>query len=397
MNLKTKPIPTSLILGISLVIALLWAYWPVLTSLAAKLSTDEDQSFALLLPFVSGYIVYLKWPQIRGGPWRPAWMGVVVLALGLFLYNVGEASTDLYTPRLSFVVSLSGVFFIFGGWRMVRLLGFPLLLLALMVPLPDFVIRQITLPLQLISSRLATEMLQFVGIPAVRQGNIIDLGVRQLQIVAACSGLRYILSLMAMGIIYCYFYQRRLWKVAILLLSLIPAAIIANALRVAAMGIYPALLEGFWHGFSGWLIFVFCLGFLFLVNWVLSYRQPKIEREAGPEAPSAEIMASGAKPSYLRHIIVALCIVLAAGYFAQTVGNIAPVPLRQSFDNFPSHLGSGRESVIMLPPKCLKPPVQVPIIMRNFPILPMAQSSRYGLLTMKIRRPMARSTLPLPA
>ena len=162
-----------------------------------------------------------------------------------------------------------------GGWRLVRLLLFPLFLLVVMVPLPEFATKQLTLPLQLISSRLATTMLQMVGIPAFCQGNVIDLGVRQMQVVEACSGLRYILALFALGVIFCYFFQRRLWKILLLLMVLIPSAIVANALRVMGMGIFPALQQpGFWHAFSGWLIFVFCLGILSLINWILNKIQP---------------------------------------------------------------------------------------------------------------------------
>lgn len=339
MNFKNNSRLIPVMFSIALLVALVWAYWPVLKNLTNRLLTDEDYSFGLLLPVVSGYIVYLKWPQIRRGSWRPSWLGLVVLALGMVLYIVGELSTDIYTPTLSFVVSLSGVLFLLGGWKLVRLLGFPLLLLVFMIPLPNFLTQQLTLPLQLISSRLATEMLQMIGVVAVRQGNVIDLGIRQLQVVAACSGLRYILALLALGIIFCYFYQRRPWKAAILIIAIIPAAIFANALRVAGMGIYPALQEGFWHGFSGWLIFVFCFGFLFLLNWVLTFRESETQRPADKEPPAEETSLDSLKPSY-SPLIVGLILVIVAGHFGLKLGNIPPVPLLQSFDNFPLQLGS---------------------------------------------------------
>lgn len=349
MNPKVRTIPVSLILGSSLVIALFWAYWPVMKSLAAQLLGSEDYSFGLLLPLVGGYIVYLKWPHIKSRSLHPAWTGVVVLFLGLTLYILGQASTDLYIPRLSFVLSLCGVFVILGGWQLALFLWFPLFLLIFMIPLPQFLFQKLTLPLQLISSRLATGMLQIIGIPAVRQGNVIDLGVRQLQVVAACSGLRYILSLLALGFIFCYFYQRRPWKVAILILSLIPAAIIANALRVAGMGIFPALQVGFWHSFSGWLIFIFCLGFLFLLNRIISNSQDSISEDFGQDPPRAVFESVNRdRPSYFPHLLVALVMVLGAGYFALYVAKVAPVPLLQSFDSFPMQLGpwQGRQTRI---------------------------------------------------
>ena len=204
------------------------------------------------------------------------------MALGFSLYLAGELVTDTYLPYVSFFVVLSGCVFLLGGWRIFRQLAFPLLILILMVPLPVFITQQLTLPLQVISSRLAADFLLAWGIPLVRHGNVIDLGVRQLQVVAACSGLRYILALLALAIIYGYFSQRRPWKAAVLIISIIPAAIVANALRVAGMGLFPAWQEGFWHGFSGWLIFILCCGWLMLLNRIMDYRQPSPPGDGRP-------------------------------------------------------------------------------------------------------------------
>ncbi len=136
-------------------------------------------------------------------------VGRSYLAVALCLNIIGELAADLYFPRVSFVISLFGLVVLVGGWGLARLLIFPLLLLFLMIPLPDLITKALTIPLQLISSQLASRMLRLIGIPVLRQGNIIDLGVRQMQIVDACSGLRYILALLALGVIFCYFYQRK--------------------------------------------------------------------------------------------------------------------------------------------------------------------------------------------
>jgi len=325
-------------LGLALAGVILWFYWHVLSQLAKTLTEDEDFSFGLLLPIVSGYIAYLKWPEIRRLSWQPSWWGLAGIALGLALFVLGELATDMYTPCFSFVVVLSGLLILMGGKEAVRQFSFPLLLLVLMIPLPFFITQKITLPLQLLSSRLATGLLQLGGIPAVREGNVIDLGVRQLQVVAACSGLRYILSLLALAIIYCYFFQRRGWKVFILLCSIIPAAIVANALRVAGMGLFPALQEGFWHGFSGWLIFIFCFGFLGSLNWLLNYLQPPPPLKALDDGPKEKPKESY-RGSYGLYLFVALGLVILVGPFALSAGQSRPVPLRQSFANFPMQLG----------------------------------------------------------
>ena len=321
-----------------LALAVLWFYWPVLAKLFVDLAENEDYSFGLLLPLVSGYIVYLKWPQIRSYLWRPSWLGLLCLAAGFALYIVGELGADLYIPRVSFVIVITGLLFLMGGWGLVRLLGFPLFLLILMFPLPGLLTKQLTMPLQLISSRLATTMLQMVGIPAFCQGNVIDLGVRQMQMVEACSGLRYILALFALGVIFCYFFQRRLWKILLLLMVLIPSAIVANALRVMAMGIVPALLlPGFWHAFSGWLIFVFCLGILSLINWILNKLQPLSPIPPDPFAPP--IPAPKRALATMSYPVLAVVLVGLGGPIAIRVAHAPAVELRQSFDRFPIKLG----------------------------------------------------------
>jgi exosortase D (VPLPA-CTERM-specific) len=325
----------------ALALFLVHFYWPVLVSLANSLTASEDYSFGLLLPFVSGYLVYLKWPRLRRHGWQPSWMGLPIIFLGFGIYMLGDLAAAFYFPPVSFLVVLTGLLWLTGGWPLVRELAFPLLLLLLMIPLPSMVMQSVTFPLQLLSSSLAASMLQFIGIPVVRHGNVIDMGVRQLQVVDACSGLRYILSLSSLGLIYCYFYQSRLWKAAILVLCLVPSAILANALRVATMGIFPALQEGFWHSFSGWLIFIFCFGFLILINWLLNYLKPEVSI---PDAeakflPEGAEPASATKTSYLPHLIAALILVLLAGQMALRLSRAPDIPLLQALDNFPLTLG----------------------------------------------------------
>ena len=335
-------------LGVLLVAAIVWFYWPILSDQFSRLLSDEDYSFGLLLPIVSGYIVYLKWSKIKALPGRPSWTGLWIVALGFCLYILGDLITDLYTSSLSFIVLLAGIVTLLGGWSLIRLLVFPLLLLILMIPLPDFVMRQLTLPLQLLYSSLAAGMIRGIGIPVTLKGNVIDMGTRQLQVVAACSGLRYILSLTALGTIFCYFYQRCLWKAALLLLSVVPAAIIANALRVAGMGIFPALQEGFWHMFSGWLIFLFCFGFLALVNWGVNFLKAPAA-SAAEEPPAASGALAGGKPSLTPYLAVALALLGLAAPL-RFLAQAPPMPLCQSFANFPMELGAWRGHHVYIDP-----------------------------------------------
>ncbi len=343
--MKSEVTPSSnffIIFGIILTLGVFVLYWPVLTHLVNQLASDEDFSYGLLLPFVSGYLIYLKWPELRRGSWQPSWLGLAVMALGLSLYMAGKLAAEVYSTRVSFLLFIAGILLLTGGWKILHLLAFPLLLLILMLPLPGIITATLTFPLQLISSHLAAVFLRALGYSLLLQGNVIDLGTRQLQVVAACSGLRYILSLLALGIIYCYFYQRRLWKAAVLLVALVPAAILANAFRVAAMGVYPTLQEGFWHSFSGWLIFVFCFIFLALLNAGLNYLEPQAQEASPAQNSSAEASAPPSRmpSSYTPFLIASLVMTVLGSALIYTVGSPPRVPLLQSFDHFPLQIGS---------------------------------------------------------
>jgi len=335
-----------------LVLLIFWFYWSTITRLITYLLNNDDYSYGLLIPIVSGYIIYQKWPQLQKTPWQPSWWGAVFLLGGLLLNIAGELAADLYVPRISVIISLGGILILLAGWKFFRLLLFPLLLLVLMIPLPELITNKLTMPLQLISSQLATLFLQLGGIPVFRQGNIIDLGVRQMQIVDACSGLRYILALLALGVIFCYFYQRKPWNIIILLLALIPATIFANALRVAGMGVYPALLEGFWHAFSGWLIFVFCFGILAALNYFLNRLSPPADGGAPPrdgKTPEEITVSQKGYNQWLPAAVAALLILLFVPVTQRA--SVAPsYPLKKGFENFPMTTGSWQGRHVYIDP-----------------------------------------------
>ena len=337
----------------TLAIAVLWFYWPMPAVLVKQLTENDDYSYGLLLPLVSAYIVYLKLPDIRKTLWCPSSFGLLTIVAGFSLYILGGVAADLYITRFSFLVVITGLLLLMGGWPLVRLLLFPLFLLFLMIPLPGLVSQQLTLPLQLVSSRLAAALLHLAGIPAFRQGNVIDLGLRQMQVVEACSGLRYILALFALGVIFCYFFQRRPWKVAILLVLLIPSAIVANAFRVMGMGIFPALqVEGFWHAFSGLLIFIFCLGILGLINWTFNKIQAEPPIELTLKKPISPTLK---RPLVIEtYLLVALALVFIGGPLATRAAQALPIKLLQSFASFPLQLGSWHGQLVPIDPEMVK-------------------------------------------
>ncbi|MEJ2069070.1 MAG: EpsI family protein, partial [Syntrophobacterales bacterium] len=189
-----------------------------------------------------------------------------------------------------------------------------------------------------------------------RQGNIIEIGYTQMEVVAACSGLRYIMPLLSLGCIFCYFYQRRIWKVAVLLAAMVPTAIIANAVRVAGMGIFPELQAGFWHSFSGWLIFIISFGFLFLLNRILNIidapqpqAQPILPLKVHEREPTLE-----PRPPLTRYLTAALVLVLIGIGVIRYSLVITPMPLRQSFNLFPLQLGSWQGKNLPVDPEMIK-------------------------------------------
>jgi exosortase D (VPLPA-CTERM-specific) len=335
-------------LGLALLLALGYYFWPVVTELVTEMANSENYSSGLLIPFIIGYIIYRKWPDLRQ-PRQPSWWGLAVMALGFGIYFLGAVVTIQYLSRLALVVILAGVLWLLGGWRLVRLLSFPLMLLALVIPLPQMAISRLTLRMQLASSQLAAEMLRFFGYPVGLYGNIIDLGDRQLQVVAACSGLGYLFNALGLGIIFCYFFQRRAWKVALLLLAMIPFAIVGNASRLATIGIWPIFEKGLWHASFGLSIFIVGFDYLKGINWILNYFSPstphpsplpsrgegKIPTALEPVAP----IAPSPRLAFYPYLAAGLVLVLLAGPWAIAGVEAVPVPLKQSFSRFPIQLG----------------------------------------------------------
>ena len=342
--------------GLSLLLygIILWFYWPILVIVAKRLASSSDFNFGLLIPFVSGYIVFLKWDQVRSLLLRPSWWGMALIFLGFILYFFGNLAASLYIPAFSFIVVLTGTVLLLGGWPLVRLLSFPLFILVFILPTESPILSQITLPLQFISSALATWFLQLLGIPVYRHGNVIDLGVRQLQVVKACSGLRYILPLSAMVLIFNYFFQRNLVKGTIIFLLTIPTAIIANAIRVAGMGIFPALQKGFWHDFTGWLIFIFCFGCLFLVNAGLNYlwKNDKSNKTSSHQRLEKNIKKNN--PSSIPYLLCALVLVISTVFFNSIKPAITPVALKNNLNSFPLEINGWQGRNISIDPETVK-------------------------------------------
>jgi exosortase len=251
-----------------------WLYGPVLAGLVRQWSDEPDYSHGFLIPVVAGYLVCQRWVRLRATRVSSAIAGLAVLVAGVALFVLANMAAELFVMRASVVVVLAGLVLYLLGTGHLRLLAFPLVYLLLMVPPPAIVVNTITFPLQLFAAGAATTTLQVLDVPVLREGNIITLATTKLEVAEACSGVRSLLALVAMATTYAYFTQATAWRRVLVVLSAIPIAIVANAARVAGTGLLAhrfgdAVAQGFFHSFSGWLVFVAALLLMCLEGFVL--------------------------------------------------------------------------------------------------------------------------------
>lgn len=247
----------------------------------------DDYSASALIPLVVLYLIWEKRMEIPRFPSLPSWFGLALILSGIFLFWLGELGGEFFTQYISSWLLLVGLCWLHLGWKKIRVIAFPLCLLLAMFPLPNFIHGKISFKLKLISSQLGVDLMQWIGMSAYREGNVIDLGFTQLQVIDACSGLRYLIPLIIIGLIISYFYKTIWWKRALLVLSTIPIAVLVNSLRIASVGVLyqfwgPMVAEGFFHDFSGWFIFMLTVGMLVLFMLFLKQLPPKKYSELKP-------------------------------------------------------------------------------------------------------------------
>ena len=238
-------------------------YTPMLLSLVGQWLSDEDVGHGFFVPLVSLYIVWQRREALLAGEWTPAWWGLLLVVWGAAQSWIGTLGAELFLQRSAMLITLAGIVVCGGGLRLLRALSFPLLLLIFMIPIPAVIYGEITLPLQLFASSVAEVALNAIGIPVLRDGNILELPSQRLSVVEACSGIRSLLSLSFLSLVYAYFFDQKVWMRWALLAATVPIAIIANAGRVTMTGILseynPALAKGLFHELEGWVVFLVAL------------------------------------------------------------------------------------------------------------------------------------------
>ncbi len=308
---KTLPSPQNLWRILAITLVLVFAYATVFVKLGEDWWQDENYSHGLLIPFIIAYILWSQRGRLARAAERSSMLwGMAAVSCALLALWAGTAGAELYMQRMSLVLILAGTVLYFWGFKLLRLLLVPLLLLFLAIPIPAIIFNKIAFPLQLFASRCAVAAMNLFDIPVLRQGNVIELmplGAREtkkLEVVEACSGIRSLMTLMTLAVVFAYFTHPRggdsdggeprsiassigwklrsygLWRSLIIVMSAVPIAIFTNALRVSGTGVLAhyygtKVADGFFHSFSGWVIYVVAFVMLFGVGLILDRFNPK--------------------------------------------------------------------------------------------------------------------------
>lgn len=252
-----------------------WVYYSVLVQLVRQWEHDPNFSHGFFVPAFSLFVLWQNRAKLAALPHRPSWWGLPVIAIALGALVMGDLGAELFLSRFSFLLALAGLVILFFGWTYFRAVLFPWAFLVLMIPLPAIVFNQITFPLQILASKISATVLPLCGVPVLREGNVINLPAMALEVAEACSGIRSLVSLLTLAVIYGYLMETRVWVRVVLAIASLPIVVLANSLRIVGTGLLvqywnPDKAEGFFHLFSGWLIFVAALAMLYLVHKLLT-------------------------------------------------------------------------------------------------------------------------------
>jgi exosortase len=249
---------------------LLACYAPLLYGLVRQWATAEDMSHGFFVPLAAGWIAWSRRQELGDVRQVANYWGLALAVWGGLQMVLGTLAAQIFVARSAFLVSLVGAVLFLGGTRSLRILAFPLFLLTFMFPIPSIIYASVTLPLQLFASSVAETILSLFGIPVLRDGNVLELASQRLSVVEACSGIRSLVSLAFLALVYAYFFDRKPWMRALLLAATIPIAIAANAARVTLMGLIGEyrtdLARGFLHLAEGWVLFLVALALLIVFH-----------------------------------------------------------------------------------------------------------------------------------
>lgn len=338
----------------------MWVFLAVIATILGYLYADslrflgeawleDNNSHGPFIPLISLYMVWMRWGRVQSIEPYGLWWGVPIVVVGLFVYAVGQFAAMYAVVHLSFWLVILGMLTCTIGLSGIWQLAFPLCYLLAAIPPPTFLQYELSSRLQLWSSALGIGFLQSIGVMAFRDGNVIDLGKIQLQVVEACSGLRYLFPLTTLTILGAYLYRESFWKRMVLVLSSIPISILLNGFRIGAIGLLveyygSGAAEGFTHFFEGWIMFVASLGLLCLEMWLLARigtgadARPFVELIGLPETGPPAIPSDGSRRTLIPLTTGLALLILAVPVAPLLVQEEFSPPSRQSLSEFPLRL-----------------------------------------------------------
>lgn len=306
-------------------------------------ASDDNYSHGFLIMPIALYFVWERRNRLAEAPRRPSNVGLIVVFGSLSVLLLGLLGSELFLTRISLLGTLSGIIPFLYGWQHLRILAFPVLFLLLMIPLPRIIFDQIVFPLQLVASYLAEITLSTFNVPVLREGNLIVLAHSTLEVAEACSGIRSLISLLTLGIVYGYVIDpRRSMRIA-LAIGTIPVAIIANGFRVAGTGLaaqyYGAkAAEAFFDTFSGWILFTIAFFLLFVLYRMLLWIAPLKEGQSA-DAPLEDVTRDAVDPSCLRRAMIIIISLVVAAIFIGEATTTEAVRIREPLSRMPLQVG----------------------------------------------------------
>src|SRR5580704_8768972 len=344
--LRTPTVRTGLVALFAVLVAIV-AFDRALFELVRRWIAEEEYSHGFLIPVVSAWMLWMRRDALIASFGRPSWTGLAVIALALAMHIVGQYSSIFVLSQIGFILILIGIALAAGGYPLLKVTFVPIVFLIFAIPLPYFVQSNLTLQLQLISSQLGVDVIRMFQIPVYLEGNLIDLGFYKLQVVEACSGLRYLYPLLSLSFLAAYLFQAPLWQRALVFLSGIPITIGMNGFRIGMVGVTvnwwgPKMADEILHFFEGWIIFIACAGFLIAEIYLLArlsgrtffqvFHLPTLTIRPRQEGIS--------KPAGQLALVSGVALVFAAGVFVHLIAQQSElIPDRTRFAAFPPSVG----------------------------------------------------------
>lgn len=339
----------------AVVVLLVVVFYDGLNVMVSQWNHKQEYSHGFLIPAIALFLLWQKNDLLRQTEFRGSWAGAMIVAMGLLIFLLGELSTLYILVQYAFLIVLGGFVLSFAGWSGLRITRIPMLYLIFMIPLPNFIYNNLSLQLQLLSSRLGVEFIRYCDISVFLEGNVIDLGAYKLQVVEACNGLRYLFPFMSLAFLSAYIFEGAFWKKAVIFISSIPISVLMNSLRIGIIGVLveyqgTAAAEGFVHDFEGWAVFMVCMGILVFEMWILA-KVGKSKKSLSEvfkltfpsPAPAGTIFSERRTPTSAKASLVLLIITVSISLFVDKPTEVFPD--RLSFSQFPISIGQWRANL----------------------------------------------------